>query len=233
MTQVVEKPDHPTPIWPERLEKLQHLLVRPSIPTRQVVDHHVLEVEIPDGHPIGVTMRDLECLGDTPLPDTVEGSEHLGSLGRADLRQRSDPLLGCRQPTEDISSAFLQMQLVEHPVGSVGHLLGVGRQSESVVWARSRIGERPMEPAPRRGRLAPGHLLATNSDDQRIKDQIGPAKSLPAMTTEKLGHDRVVRLEPGWVVVEPRDRPEVGEQPAGAFSPGLSDHFFARASDPQ
>ena len=90
MTQVVEKSDHTTAIWPERLQELQHLLVRPSIPTGQVVDHHVLEMEISDGHLIGVAVRNLECLGNTHSP--TPSKDPSNSAASAGPTSASDPI---------------------------------------------------------------------------------------------------------------------------------------------
>jgi hypothetical protein len=56
MTEMMEESDHTPSIRPERLEKLQHLLVCAPIPTGQMVDHDVLEVEVPDRHLVGITV---------------------------------------------------------------------------------------------------------------------------------------------------------------------------------
>ncbi len=109
MTQMMKKSDHTTSMRPERLEKLQHLLVCAPVSTGQVMHDDVLEVKVPDGHLIGITVRHFERLGHSPLPDAMEGFEQLGGLGWTNPDQSFDLLAVGRHSPQDVGTAFLQM----------------------------------------------------------------------------------------------------------------------------
>jgi hypothetical protein len=52
----VDEPGDPSPVGPKRIEQLEHLLIRSARPAGEVIDDHVLEVEISDIDLIGVSM---------------------------------------------------------------------------------------------------------------------------------------------------------------------------------
>jgi len=179
MTEMMEESDHTPSIWAERLEKLQHLLVCAPIPTGQVMHDDVLEVEVPDRHLVGITMRHFERLGHTPLPDAIEGIEQLGGLSGTNPDQSFDLLVVGRHLPQDVGTAFFQMELVVHPIRRPGHPLRVGGQSQSLIGAGCRLGELPVQATHGCGGLPPGHFLATDCENKRIKYQIGPSEPLP------------------------------------------------------
>lgn len=54
MTESVKEPDHPSSMRLERLQQVEHLLVRSPIPPRQMVHHDVFEVEVTNRDLIGI-----------------------------------------------------------------------------------------------------------------------------------------------------------------------------------
>jgi hypothetical protein len=71
-------------MWAKRLEELEHLLVGASIPTGEVVNDNVFEVEVTNSDLVGVSVRHLEGLGHAPRPDTVDGVQDLPGAGWVD-----------------------------------------------------------------------------------------------------------------------------------------------------
>lgn len=170
----MEKPDHPTPVRSEWLQELEHLLVGSPIPPGEMVDDHVLEVEVARRHLVGIAVGHLEGLRRGPVCDPAKRTEEVCSRTGLVLGQGLDsPGVPAHLP-DQVGASLLQMERVEQVIGSVGERIGVRGKPKVGIRPGCRTGELAGQPLHRPRGFVSGDLLPADGDQQRGEHEVGP-----------------------------------------------------------